>query len=110
MAHKLAWWTAKNIKDSKWQRLWIKKFWWEKVKSWNIIVRQRWTKWHPWKWVWMWKDFTIFAIQDWVVEFTIKRKMKFNWRTYKNTVVNVVSEEVKKAPVKKTAAKKTEAK
>ena len=45
----------------------------------------------------MWKDFTIFSIIEWVVKYSIIRKMKFNWRTYKNTVVNVVEkEEIKK--------------
>ena len=95
MAHKLAWWTAKNTRDSKWQRLWVKKFWWESAIKWNIIIRQRWTKWHPWTWVMMWKDFTIFAVIDWIVTYSIERKMKFNWRTYKNTVVSVIPRESK---------------
>lgn len=90
MAHKKSWWTASNVRDSAWKRLWIKKYAWEKVISWNILIRQRWTKWHAWENVWVWVDFTIFAKKDWVVKFTKKRKMKFNWRTYVNTVINVV--------------------
>ncbi|MCD5382622.1 50S ribosomal protein L27 [Candidatus Gracilibacteria bacterium] len=90
MAHKLAGGTAKNTRDSKGQRLGVKKFGGETVKSGNIIVRQRGTKWHPGKGVSLGRDHTIFAIRDGVVKFTIERKMKFNGRTYKNTVVNVV--------------------
>lgn len=89
MAHKKSGWTAKNIHDSPWQRLWVKKFAGEKVIEWNIIVRQRWTKFYPWVGTRIWKDYTIFSVSNWEVYFTEKRQLKFNWRTYRNVFVNV---------------------
>lgn len=89
MAHKKSWWTAQNIHDSPWQRLWVKKFAGQKVLAGNILVRQRWTKWHPWNWVWIWRDHTVFATIDWVVSFTEKKLIKFNWRIYKDIFVHV---------------------
>lgn len=89
MAHKKSWWIAQNIKDSPWQRLWVKRFAWEKVISWNIIIRQRWTKYFPWFWVKIWKDHTIFAVIDWVVSFSEKKQTKFDWRVFKDVFVHV---------------------
>lgn len=104
MAHKKAGWTVKNVTDSAWQRLWVKLFWWEKANPWNIIIRQRWTKWHPWAGVQMWVDHTIFSVIDWYVKFYEKKQMKFNWRTYKDIFVSVVEKnEQKEKAVKKSA-------
>lgn len=105
MATKKAGWTAKNLRDSPGQRLGVKLFGGQSAKSGNVIVRQRGTKWHPGTGVQMWKDFTIFAVTDWVVQFTEKKQMKFNWRIYKDIFVNVVTKVVEKAPAKKVEAK-----
>ena len=104
MAHKKSGWTAQNVHDSPWQRLWIKKYAGQRVVSWNILVRQRWTKWCPWNWTEMWKDFTIFAVSDWIVYFTEKRQLKFNWRVYRDIFVHV--SETGKPEARKPATKK----
>jgi len=89
MAHKKAAGTAKNLRDSAGKRLGIKKFGGEKVVAGNIICRQRGTKWHPGEGVGIGKDHTIFAIKDGAVKFTEVRKVKFDGRSVKNTVINV---------------------
>lgn len=108
MAHKKSWWTAQNVHDSPGQRLWIKKFAGQAVIAWNILARQRGNKYYPWAWVWMWKDHTLYALVPWVVYFTEKRQLKFNWRVYRNVFLHLKSEpgevQVKKA-VKKVVNK-----
>lgn len=110
MAHKKSWWTAQNIHDSPWQRLWIKKFWGQKVIAWNIIARQRGTKWRPWEWTWIWKDHTIYARIDWIVHFAERKMIKFNWRVYKDIFIIVKPENApvkwKVVPAKKSESKK----
>ncbi len=105
MAHKKSWWTAQNVHDSPGQRLWIKKYAGEAVIAWNILARQRGNKFYPWAWVWMWKDHTLYALVDWVVYFTEKRQLKFNWRVYRDVFLHIKSEawDIKK---KKVVAKK----
>lgn len=51
------------------KRLGVKVFGGEKVKSGNIIVRQRGTKFYPAEGVSLGKDHTIFALKDGVVQF-----------------------------------------
>jgi large subunit ribosomal protein L27 len=89
MAHKKAQWSTQNGRDSNSKRLGIKLFWWEKTKSWNIIVRQKWNKFWPWIWTEWWKDFTIFAVKDWVVYFTEKNRTRFDWSVHKDIYVNI---------------------
>lgn len=91
MAHKKAQWSTNNGRDSNAKRLWLKVFWWEKVKAWNIIIRQKWNKFWPWEWVWQGKDFTLFALKDWIVSFQEKRRKRFDWRIYRDIFVNVKS-------------------
>lgn len=113
MAHKKSWWIAQNIKDSPWQRLWVKKYAWEKVISWNIIIRQRGTKYFPWEWVQIWKDHTIFSVIEWTVYFTEKKQAKFDWRIFKDTIVHVrplLGVAVKEKASKPKVVKKTEEK
>ncbi len=109
MATKKSWWIAQNIKDSPWQRLWVKRYAWESVNPWNIIIRQRVTKYYPWDWVLMWRDHTIFAVEVWTVHCTEKRQTKFYWRVYRDTFVHVQSKwenEVKSKKSVKSVAKK----
>ena len=89
MAHKKAQWSTDNTRDSKWQRRWVKVFWWQSVISGNIIVRQLWNKFWPAKWVKQGRDFTLFAVQDGTVKFTEKKRKRFDWRIYVDTYISV---------------------
>ncbi len=61
MAHKKGQGSVKNGRDSRSKRLGVKKFGGEAVIPGNIIIRQRGTKWHPGKNVFMGKDHTLHA-------------------------------------------------
>ncbi|MBI5091150.1 MAG: 50S ribosomal protein L27 [Candidatus Hydrogenedentes bacterium] len=69
MATKKAGGSSRNGRDSASQRLGLKKFGGEPVRSGNIIVRQRGTQFHPGLNVGIGKDHTIFALIDGVVKF-----------------------------------------
>jgi large subunit ribosomal protein L27 len=69
MAHKKGTGSIRNGRDSNSQRLGVKKFGGEAVRSGNIIVRQHGTKIHPGQNVMMGKDFTLFAVADGKVKF-----------------------------------------
>lgn len=77
MAHKKGSGSTRNGRDSRAQRLGVKKFGGEKVVAGNIIVRQRGTKFKVGSNVGIGKDHTIFALMDGVVKFetvALKRK------------------------------------
>lgn len=69
MAHKKGGGSSRNGRDSAGQRLGVKKFGGEAVRSGNIIVRQHGTKFHPGANVGMGRDYTIFATIDGYVKF-----------------------------------------
>jgi len=69
MAHKKGAGSTQNGRESRSQRLGIKKFGGQEVISGNIIVRQRGTKHHPGDNVGIGKDHTLFALADGVVRF-----------------------------------------
>ena len=104
MAHKKAGGSSRNGRDSRGQRLGVKKFGDEKVVAGNIIIRQRGTTYHPGTGVGLGRDYTIFALIDGIVKFSKKAGDK--------NVVNVVAaaaaaeatKPAKKAPAKKAAA------
>ncbi|PZR29078.1 MAG: 50S ribosomal protein L27 [Citrobacter freundii] len=81
MAHKKGEGSVKNGRDSQSKRLGVKIFGGQPAISGNILVRQRGTEYHPGKNVGVGKDFTLFALNDGIVEF---RKGKNN-----RTVVSV---------------------
>lgn len=72
MAHIKAGGTTKGNRDSIAKRLGVKVFGGQKVKSGNIIVRQRGTKFHPGQGVSMGNDYTIFATRKGEVRFIKK--------------------------------------
>ena len=72
MAHKKGLGSTRNGRDSHAQRLGVKKFAGEAVKTGNIIVRQRGTHFHPGNNVGIGKDDTLFAKVDGVVRFETK--------------------------------------
>jgi large subunit ribosomal protein L27 len=74
MAHKKAGGSSRNGRDSRGQRLGLKKFGGEVVKAGNILVRQNGTKFHPGKNVGIGKDCTLFALSHGTVEFQVKGK------------------------------------
>ena len=69
MAHKKAWGSSRNGRDSQGQRRGVKVFGGETVRAGNIIVRQLGTRIHPGKNVGMGRDFTLFARIDGIVKF-----------------------------------------
>jgi large subunit ribosomal protein L27 len=69
MAHKKGGGSSRNGRDSNSQRLGVKRFDGEQVRSGNIIVRQNGTHFHPGLNVDLGKDFTLFATADGFVKF-----------------------------------------
>ncbi len=69
MAHKKGQGSVKNGRESNSQRLGVKLFAGESVRTGGIIIRQRGTKWHPGRNVGRGKDDTLFALIDGVVKF-----------------------------------------
>lgn len=76
MAHKKGEGSVKNGRDSQSKRLGVKIFGGQPAVAGNIILRQRGTVYHPGKNVGLGKDFTIFAMQDGIVEFRKGRNDK----------------------------------
>ncbi len=102
MAHKKAWWSSKNLKDSKPKYRWVKVFWWQKVIPGNIIIRQTGNKFECGKNVYMWRDFTILSQIAWVVTFKKKKIKRFDGRIYLKTVVEVFPSMEERTNVLKT--------
>ena len=73
MAHKKGGGSSRNGRDSNAQRLGVKKYEGEVVRSGNIIVRQRGTHIHPGLNVDRGGDDTLFAIADGLVKFDYAR-------------------------------------
>lgn len=73
MAHKKGARSSRNGRDSIGKRLGVKKFEGELVEKGNILVRQRGTKIHPGKSVFMGKDYTIHAAKSGIVKFKRKK-------------------------------------
>ncbi|WP_218081969.1 50S ribosomal protein L27 [Anthocerotibacter panamensis] len=69
MAHKKGTGSTRNGRDSNAQRLGVKRFGGQVVRSGNILVRQRGTKFHPGVNVGRGSDDTLFALADGVVTF-----------------------------------------
>ena len=67
MAHKKGGGSSRNGRDSNSQRLGVKKFAGEQVRSGNILVRQNGTRIKPGLNVGLGKDYTIFATMDGIV-------------------------------------------
>jgi large subunit ribosomal protein L27 len=69
MAHKKGQGSVKNGRDSRSNRLGVKKYGGQAVIAGNIIIRQRGTKVHPGINVGCGKDHTLFALTDGTVKF-----------------------------------------
>lgn len=90
MAHKKAAGTTRNGRDSKSKRLGVKAFGGQSINAGSIIIRQKGTKFFPGENAMMGRDFTIFATKSGTVHFTEKNLKKYDGRTFKNKLVNVV--------------------
>ena len=80
MAHKKGLGSTSNGRDSRAQRLGVKRYGGEHVIAGNIIVRQRGTHFHPGQNVGRGKDDTLFALCDGKIEFTKGAKHKVHVR------------------------------
>lgn len=86
MAHKKGGGSSRNGRDSQSQRLGVKKFGGERVRSGNIIVRQKGTKFHPGVNVGIGSDYTLFATIDGYVKFEHVTRDKKRVSVYPETV------------------------
>lgn len=87
MAHKKGTGSTRNGRDSRAQRLGVKRYGGQVVKAGNILVRQRGTRVHPGNNVGRGNDDTLFALIDGIVTFEHKTKSR-----KKVSVYPVVSE------------------
>ena len=76
MAHKKGGGSSRNGRDSESKRLGVKKFGGEVVRSGNILVRQRGTKFFPGTNVGIGRDHTLYATVDGYVKFEYIRRDK----------------------------------
>jgi large subunit ribosomal protein L27 len=89
MSHVKAGGAAKNVHDSPGQRLGVKLFGGEKVKTGQVIVRQVGMTKRPGVGVAMSRNFTIHAARNGVVSYTKRRVRLFTGRSVSRTEVNV---------------------
>lgn len=89
MSHVKAGGTAKNIHDSPGQRLGVKKFGGEAVKTGQIIVRQVGMSKRPGKGTKMGRNYTIYAAQPGTVKFQERRVRTFANQSVRRTEVTV---------------------
>ena len=89
MSHVKAGGTAKNVHDSPGQRLGVKLFGGQKVKSGGVIVRQVGETKQAGPGTYMSKNFTIHAAKDGVVGFKSVKTRRFTGKTTRRTQVVV---------------------
>ncbi len=89
MAHTKSSGAAKYGRDSQPKYLGVKKFDGERVKTGDILIRQRGTKFLPGKGVKRGGDDTLFALREGVVKFLTKKKTRFDGSRRYATIVNV---------------------
>jgi large subunit ribosomal protein L27 len=90
MAHTKAGGSTRLGRDSEAKRLGVKKFGGQIVKSGNILIRQRGSKWAAGVNTGVGKDDTIFAMTDGVVKFKQKTKVSFTGKKQRKTIINIV--------------------
>jgi large subunit ribosomal protein L27 len=89
MAHVKAGGTSKNTKDSPGQRLGVKLFGNQTVKTGQVIVRQVGLSKRAGKGTHLGRDYTIHADKDGVVRFQTRRVRRFTGKTVRRTEVIV---------------------
>lgn len=90
MSHVKAGGTAKNVHDSPGQRLGVKIYGGQKVKTGQVIVRQVGMTKRPGVGTKMSRNFTIHAERDGIVQYTKRKYRTFSGRTVPRTEVTVV--------------------
>lgn len=90
MAHVKAGGVAKNLKDSKPKFLGVKLSDGQKAKIGSILVRQRGTKILAGKNVKVSRDHTLFSLKNGIVNFSEKRKTKYDGSSKKYKVASVL--------------------
>ncbi len=86
-AHKKGMGSTRNGRDSRAQRLGVKRFAGQQVHAGSILVRQRGTKFHPGNNVGIGKDDTLFALIDGYVAFERKGKNNKKVSVYSEPVI-----------------------
>lgn len=81
--------SAKNVHDSPGQRLGVKLFGGEKVKTGQVIVRQIGMSKRAGNGTKMSRNFTIHAMHDGIVKFQTKKVKLFSGRSARRTIVSV---------------------
>ena len=89
MSKKKAGGSSKNLRDSQPKFLGVKRSDGQTVKTGQIIVRQRGTKIEPGTNVRVGKDHTLYAIAPGVINFSDKRKVRFNGAVIRKKTVSV---------------------
>lgn len=89
MSHVKAGGSAKNLKDSPGQRLGVKRYGGQKVKTGEVIVRQVGMTKRAGEGAFMSRNFTIHASKDGIVEFTKKKVRTFTGRSVPRVEVSV---------------------
>ena len=89
MAHKKAGGSTALGRDSVSKRLGVKIFGNQKIKTGQIIVRQKGTKYHAGKNVGIGGDSTLYALADGLVKFQNKQVRKFHGNLRRTRIVNV---------------------
>lgn len=75
MAHKKAGGSTRNGRDSNPKYLGVKRYGGQKVRAGNILIRQRGTKFHAGKNVYMGNDHTLHAYIDGIVKFVKQKRV-----------------------------------
>lgn len=89
MAHKKAGGSTSLGRDSKSKRLGVKIFGNQSVKTGQVIIRQKGTKYHAGKNVRMGGDSTLYSLANGLVKFQHKMTKKFHGNLRKTKIVNV---------------------
>ncbi len=89
MSHVKAGGTAKNVHDSPGQRLGVKLFGGQKVKTGQVIVRQVGMTKRGGKGTFVSRNFTIHATKDGIVQFKTRKVRKFSGKSVPRTEVTV---------------------
>jgi large subunit ribosomal protein L27 len=89
MSHVKAGGTAKNVHDSPGQRLGVKLYGGQKVKTGQVIIRQVGMTKRPGEGTKMSRNFTIHAARDGVVQFSQRKVRTFSGRSVRRTEVTV---------------------
>ncbi len=90
MSHTKAGGSSRNLRDSAGQRLGVKRFGGQEVRSGGVIVRQRGTRMEAGVGVGTGTDHTLFALRDGVVTFSTKQIQKFTGTRVRRTIVSVL--------------------